>query len=127
MDNELFELCKEAYRRTQWAGIPAEQWFGFKAGTLETPVILGHTPSYTSDYLLEKLPKELENHFLVLEICNAHNELEWTADYYNHRYFTYLVSYEPSKADVTHGNTPLKAILNLVIALDEAGQLKGDK
>ena len=116
---ELFELCKEVYRRTKWDDTDSQT---DGVGVINSKLkYLGAVPLYTSDYLLEKLPKEIDEHFLRVEICNAHKHLEWMADYYNHRYSTYLISGEPNKADTIHGSTPLKALLKLVIALDGSG------
>lgn len=101
MDNELFELCKEVYELTKWE---------------TNSMFIDNTPRYTSDYLLEKLPPTIKNEFdgdddyLMLYKKSG----TWYADY--------IGQFLRCKDD-----TPLKALLKLVIALDEAGQLKGDK
>ena len=96
--SELFELCKEVYKRTGW----------------ETDELLSHrglvrVPLYTSDYLLEKL-EEASTEYNVQVYYSVVNKY-WKALWVNYG--------SPSIA-----NTPLKALLKLTIALSEAGELK---
>lgn len=68
-DLELFELCKEVYKMTGWQ-IDNPSFFGlqYSGSPYETDVHITTDPSadfksplYTSDYLLEKLPKRVNN------------------------------------------------------------------
>ena len=112
--SELFELCKEVYRRHQfWAG--TDMIFGKEVGrdwrimplTLRIPKH-NRIPLYTSDYLLEKL----------LPITSIQLKRKASGDI---RLF-----YFPEKPDyATYDyDTPLKCLLALTIALSEAGELK---
>ncbi|RAN77980.1 hypothetical protein B5P43_18285 [Bacillus sp. SRB_336] len=114
MDQELFELCKEVYERTGWNEM---KFFHSKYGLLyitQLPSITDgddeFTPSYTSDYLLEKLPEIVttrgSSDFLHLK--KSHGEY--------HAYYSF-------KRRNPTSDTPLKALLKLVIALDDAGEL----
>jgi hypothetical protein len=104
-DTELFELCKEVVQRTEWGGTD----YFYCSGNLthrsqmddddfEGEVI----PLYTSDYLLPLIPRGGG---------------------------VIRTSYRrKSQAFIAHGggnnayaDTPLKALLKLVIALDDAG------
>jgi len=94
MDNELHELCEEVYELTEWG---------------DNALQLGHTPNhedifplYTSDYLLEKLPNGVA-------VSNA-----------NGRWGAWVVLQED---DLEEADTPLKALLKLVLALEKAGEL----
>lgn len=113
--DELFELCKQVYDATGWTP-PRKS----ERGTWK---IL-----YTSDYLLEKLPKFLERETRHGRITGSGESIdmrlqlrevgyEWEADYYHEESYTQ-----------EYGNilttTPLKALLKLTLALNEAGELK---
>ena len=117
MDNELFELCKEVYKRTSWQGIQTTftlQWqeqhgLGDDAYlTWAAKLIHGNTPLYVTDYLLDKLPegimlqKEGNGYWSVM----TNDQAEGTS------------WYEAS------AKSPLKALLKLTVALHEAGELK---
>ena len=108
-DNELFELCKEVKRVTDWGE-------GFDDDAIGTP------PLYTSDYLLEKLPEyvieydsyheqDISNYLCVMKVPDG-----------------YVACYDglslAHKVKVQRTDTPLKALLKLTIALSEAGELK---
>lgn len=105
MDTELFELCKSVFEKTGWdddkllpKGIPAH---------------LGYCPLYTSDYLLEKLPKRIEKAGGVYWITISPMD----------RQGTWGVSYEsnPDEENMlfNFADTPLKALLKLTIELAE--------
>ena len=111
--SELFELCKEVYRRHQfWAG--TDMIFGKEVGrdwrimplTLRIPKH-NRIPLYTSDYLLEKLPETYNKQELMLWRSGVSS---WRAGY--------------SPIESYRDDTPLKALLKLTIALSEAGELK---
>ena len=95
MDNELFELCKEVYEKTGWR----EPSFG------------GLIPTYTSDYLLEKLQGVYGWSDFSLTSDPAESGVVWQSLYYTYDGMDYKY-----KSD-----TPLKALLKLVIALNDAG------
>lgn len=99
MDNELYELCKEVYKRTGGWGIEEKALTDHKLWHPEYSI-----PIYTSDYLLEKLPNTVE---LKKRDDGSYSGLM------------------PSIVGrLTLADTPLKALLKLTIALSEAGELK---
>ncbi len=129
---ELFELCKQVYEATGWE---TPDWWGKSAYSGEYRVVpdkqyevkvfadegdagrfYDHLPHYTSDYLLEKLPKKYNNGILLLAITNS---TQWGAEYYS-----FYPPERGAKTDVYISDTPLKALLKLTIALSEAGELK---
>lgn len=133
MDEELFGLCKEVNTRLGW-GVPKTDKimdYYFKDGIngweiVEFPVFSSAGilnvmnkrgaayPIYTSDYLLEKLPRNINE---------ATNELlvsRW-ASRWRACYMPINLGHFPEQR--TEADTPLKALLMLVIALDDAGQL----
>lgn len=108
MDKELFELCKKVYKRFGW-----DEGYKYFYGT--TPYahntkhsLLDNTPLYTSDYLLERLPLRSKRIEDTAMLGRATNNNGWSIIY---RDMAYLA------------DTPLKALLKLIIALDDAGQL----
>lgn len=115
--SELYELCKEVYKKTDWKPTESRWWIINEYGerTLNySPAIHNPTvPLYTSDYLLEKLPPTVKNSFdgdddyLIL----YKKSKRWYADY--------MGQFIRCESD-----TPLKALLKLTIALSEAGELK---
>lgn len=117
MDEELFELCKEVETRTSWEDTTSAYLWVEAHDTYEldngNPLAFGHPPipAYTSDYLLEKLhsKKGLAVTKYVEGGWNAHCERKMHGN-------AKWVDYYEGIAD-----TPLKALLKLVIALDDAG------
>lgn len=122
-DTELFNLCKQVYEATGWAmdkapmfhnvagGLAVISWEDYYSGKY-TSVPPYPIPLYTSDYLLEKLPRTVkdvmhEDAYLMLYPKGK----VWNADY--------IGMFMEAK-----GDTPLKALLKLTIALSEAGELK---
>lgn len=133
-DAELFELCKQVYEATGW-----ENNIGYRSTILKDSVMydkifprpnehrLNHEdkdigtydecPLYTSDYLLEKLPKEywLDNFTKVNLFMDSTGHAGGYMYYYSkvggviHRY--------------GEGDTPIKALLKLTLALKEAGEI----
>ncbi|BAH33185.1 hypothetical protein [Rhodococcus erythropolis] len=115
MDKELFELCKEVYERFGW-----DEGYKYFYGT--TPHVydtkhslLDNTPLYTSDYLLEKL------HGILFKRRRKVISIIFEED------GTYSIDaddiYKGPRLNIENGHTPLKALLKLVIALDDAGHL----
>lgn len=145
IDNELFELCKEVYDRFPewndadfWYSENGEnklyypEWVRKKDPRRNQPKYLTANglpdmknnfanwdiPLYTSDYLLEKLPKfspfAKDAYLTVMEKQTPKDKREdfyWTAGY-----FSGLGWGHTGQSD-----TPLKSLLRLVIALDDAG------
>lgn len=111
MDNELFELCKEVYERTDWDNrleryyVNDNMTIGLMYDAEILPPDTKICPLYTSDHLLEKLPPCL---------------LRKRADgWYVAQWITETVVEAEAKED-----TPLKALLKLVLALDDASELR---
>jgi hypothetical protein len=118
MDTELFELCKEVYERTGW--IVSEypnDWYMHQL--VEGRAAMQRScPLYTSDYLLEKLPKELHKDGIIYYLnLSAKYGDEFKSNYISPSGYLYLFL-EPES------DTSLKTLLNLVIALDDAKELK---
>jgi len=129
---ELFELCRKVYDRTAWDN--GDQWFLTNVNEPERvigkarPRIFANdsdysngyrtdVPLYTSDYLLGKLPQFLDNsdddrRLTVQPLTN----MKWCASYDN------VDAIQDSTLD-SFADTPLKALLKLTIALDDAGEL----
>lgn len=111
-DTELFELCKEVYKLSDYDWTDVPQYFTQTGLTIVPDTNLDAiTPLYTSDYLLEKLPKTIGKkpfhpEWLRLEPIT---DDQWAA------------SYGDSGKNDEWSDTPLKALLKLVIALDDAG------
>ncbi len=116
--SELFELCKEVYKRTEWEDVRdfyhENDTFDEETQTFKRNGIFSiverkradyNTPLYTSDYLLEKLPQPLtlrKKSYSFEASIRKGNRVYPSAD----------------------ADTPLKALLKLTIALSEAGELK---
>lgn len=113
-DTELKELCIEVYKRTGWVGGEVIR-DNPKMSSYNDANILGYF--YTTDYLLNKLPKHLNNgesNWLDLSVDSG---IEWTAMY------EYAKSEYEGQSHMCIDITPLKALLKLTIALDDAGEL----
>ena len=141
-DKELFELCKKCYEATGWEcngdqylrkghyfdnegneyqpGEPYLVWFASKYDRDFPEEWL--CPLYTSDYLLDKLPRTVKFYgdpssmsgsgysYLSIERPVTSN---WCASY----------RYEGYPIHCGFGDTPLEALLKLTIALHEEGIL----
>ena len=96
--SELFDLCKKVYELTGWSDETLEKM----ALSMADSELHTECPLYTSDYLLEKLPR--------YEIVD--NGVMATASFY-----------DSDKDAWYYGDdrTALKALLKLVIALEKAG------
>jgi hypothetical protein len=128
-DNELFELCKQVYEKTGWKepknlqlyrpmtvhkNDSNQEWeIVHNIWSDDTPFDeYDYIPLYTSDYLLEKLPPKITGfyqYFSLKRLAGAYETPPWTATY--------------GKGMKFYADTPLKALLLLTLALDEAGQL----
>lgn len=110
---ELIELCKEVYKRTGWEDKQLK-WL-IKGIVTNNPYGEKVSPAYTSDYLLEKLPKELHKDGMIYYLAlSAKYGDEFKANYVTPTGHLYLFL-EPEE------DTPLETLLELVIALDDAG------
>lgn len=114
-DPELFELCKEVYKRTGWeTGQPGYYRENEVVGTssegsfLKTATNRETLPLYSSDYLLEKLPFPTEL---------GRDSFAWIGKWEQG------AGSAPKRQVWERANTPLKALLKLVIALHEAGDV----
>lgn len=131
MDNELFELCKEVYKRTEWEDTdyvwalkPYSSDDDYEIKSWES-ILKSHNgyflaktckPLYTSDYLLEKLPRDLVTEDDHTYLCVNVSLLDKWAAYYGD-------AAGNKGTEVQRADTPLKALLKLAIALDDAGEL----
>ena len=132
--SELFELCKKVYELTGWKDTDCV-WYS-NGGEVHDKRSVWHrgdvfdkdanVPLYTSDYLLEKLPKDVmlrrtseserkdkswvDGEWLA---SNSYGQSAWADDGGNAPNLKELCS-----------DTPLLALLKLTIALSEAGELK---
>lgn len=113
-DKECFELCKEVYRRTGWKDTYSRLNDGNHTVRNEgNEVLLGtkEAPLYTSDYLLEKLPFHI--------YLQHHGDNTWRAAQLQPTELR--TDFNAYQSVNSSGDTPLKALLKLVIALDDAG------
>lgn len=128
MDEELFELCKEVYERTGWEHIDLKFWLRYNYPESEYEYKLEEVddlkrvgkldvPLYTSDYLLEKLPRsnDLFDEPCILAVTQ-YDSSQWQASYIGYTSDNLMQPHISEIAD-----TPLKALLKLTIALSEAG------
>lgn len=133
MDNELFELCREVYKRfPEWNNTkeivrkyslkeesqvmwrpPEGMDLLITAGSIEW-----EHPLYTSDYLLEKLPG-----YLTRKQDDEVGDLRMIKTGSTDGSYTYFYEFGVPEYR-SYSDTPLKALLKLTIALHEAGELK---
>lgn len=118
IDNELFELCKEVYERTDWDDSDLSFYHNTVASTVPPNYEIVENREYhhveallyTSDYLLEKLPAKVNGVKLWMsKDPDSDNYFAWYWDGYEHSEYG------------VHSDTLLKALIKLVIALDDAG------
>ena len=133
--NELFELCKQAYEATGWKytigrfhddgsydGYVGHKGVAYTPNPQDAEWLPKDIPLYTSDYLLEKLPRAVKFYgdpasmsgsgysYLSIERPVASN---WCASY----------RYEGYPIHCGFGDTPLEALLRLTLKLHEEGLL----
>ena len=123
--SELYELCRKVYELTEWQGDFLSNW-GWVQAHGEYEVDNGCTdglpPLYTSDYLLEKLPRFIIKPVNVpcwLTVSTAPT-ISGSPDAMSG------ASYVDGFGRGVHtcrADTPLKALLKLCLALKEAGEL----
>lgn len=114
MDNKLFELCKSVYEKTGWK---TGQWYENNVWEGNEKLVSTERtyPLYTSDYILEKLPKETRF---------GTPQLIWYARHWEACYTDAFDSLWNQELKSHAADTPLKALLKLTLALHEAGELK---
>ena len=119
--SELYELCKEVYELTGWIGTLQVIWND--QVTVVEPYVerwaqeekyANYAPLYTSDYLLEKLPR-----YIYLQ--QSADGKSWGASQLQP---TELRTAENAYQSInTSAVTPLKALLKLTLKLHEKGLL----
>ena len=138
MDTELFELCKEVYKRTEWDKTETDDGYDWnqryvfedypengRRGTVSRDDAAAYhqhkhfvvAPLYTSDYLLEKLPAKVRS--MNIEIIKRHDDT-WYAGY------SYGHDVDDDNAEIfihAEASTLLYTSLKLTIALDDAKEL----
>ena len=108
--SELYELCREVYRLFPfWAGTDMiygkEQDGDWKIMPLTLSIPKrNRIPLYSSDYLLEKLPPTSVARGVAFSVATR-------------------IAATSEQLIGAEGDTPLKALLKLTIALSEAGEL----
>lgn len=139
-DLELFELCKEVYKRTGWkTGHSYYQTHGGPNDTLHGwRVIEGWTdeypfhydgsrggaemdiacPSYASDYLLEKLPPVIQDPY---DKVFKHLLMWVNGDKSTHAGYVEPYAHDDKVAFAQKSDEMRKTLLKLVLALDDAG------
>lgn len=115
-ENEVFELCKQVYEATGWKQSPnISQLYEYWDDYDELCVISiedaddALVPAYTSDYLLDKLPKFIDDRRLTLQPVIGNR---WDASYD-------LINEADDSIYDSFAKTPLKALLKLSIELHE--------
>ena len=117
MNQELFELCASVYKFTGWKT-------GRHIWSPKRPLVCKGDdfmdgmsfPLYTSDYLLEKLPVHVDKE-------RAKHLYQYVETFYPYTKREYMVGYEKSEFS-EYADTPLKALLKLVVTLHESGKLE---
>lgn len=131
---ELYELCKEVYKRTGWdnthsiilemvtPGVKGSRrvrdWHNngdFVIGEQD-----GAYPLYTSDYLLEKLPPVVQDSY---DKKFRHIQMWINGDGEARACYVEPYDKEFRGAYTAESDSMLKALLKLTIALSEAGEL----
>jgi hypothetical protein len=120
-NDELRELCAKVYEVTIWDDDSLRHWLGdeifdrrlFQSDTDDEHPESSYCPLYTSDYILVNLPNGIKGNYI--NIFNAGIN-SWYALYGRTTTAKDTGLYGES-------STPLKALLKLTIALDNAGEL----
>lgn len=122
-DTELFELCKGVYEATKWTDTTQYLWVddSFHSTHPEWDSIetASHNmsgkgiPLYTSDYLLEKLPKAIKR-YSRFELTPTMANTRWSAGYW---------SIDRLNSQSAVSDTPLKSLLKLTLELHKKGLL----
>ena len=133
MDEELHQLCKEVYKRfPEWVGtvqficnneIFSEGEYEDYGMSFNFDPDKGHTPLYTSDYLLEKLPPVVQDSY---DKKFRHIQMWINGD--GEAIACYVEPYDKEfrGAYTAESDSMLKALLKLTVALSEAGELDNE-
>jgi len=121
MEDELFELCKQVY---EVIGLDNDGNLNAirSDGSIyeKDPAWLSsknYAPLYTSDYLLEKLPKTFDDYYI--DVSWSNNKYGWWAEYFTNDY----TPNRPMSKYRCNANTTLKALLKLTLKLHKEGIL----
>lgn len=129
MDNELYNLCKQVYEATGWFEVSdfyvksltkkdafknviweVERYSDYAEYMTKEKFSQSNTiPLYTSDYLLKKLPRQIEA--IPLNLWAA-GRLDWRAEYDGTGQFEGV-----NECITAISDTPLKALLKLTLIL----------
>ena len=124
--SELFELCRDVYERTGWYEVDkfwhslvshdTKRWSEYKLQDYRPSDLFGMriVPLYTSDYLLEKLPR-----YIYLQ-QSADGKWWWASQLQPTELRTAENAYQSIN---TSAGTPLRALLLLTLKLHEEGLL----
>lgn len=124
--DELFNLCKEVYEKTGW-GNPhdGQDWYIDDViwdSTWQSDYERGgeewQAPSYSIEYILDRLP----DHIVVNGRKQGLRMIRRVSDTGKPDYLRYSFRY--GKMYEAEADSPLIALLHLVIGLHEAGELK---
>lgn len=135
-DNELYNLSMEVRRRTSWidtretvAQDPGNPPYRRVVNTIEFLKSYGinygfDVPVYTIEYILAKIPRHIvKKRIYHLTIMNGNDRDDnWIADYFSLTADDWLFAGIKEAKD-TESDSVLKALLKLVIALHDLGQL----
>lgn len=137
MDEELHQLCKEVYEKTNWEtpdwfdldsedGKPEEYLLTYEDVTIgQGGEIKPKTcPYYTSDYLLEKLPPVVQDSY---DKKFRHIQMWINGDGEARACYVEPYDKEFRGAYAAKSDSMLKALLKLTIALSGAGELENDQ
>jgi hypothetical protein len=132
-DKELFELCQQVYEETGWDDKSLinsykqlikhnttswNNWFFADYNNHVNDFSERSIPLYTLEYLLEKLPPEIDGKLLV--ITNGDKPHTGYAERDNYGNYTLDESFYEN---AQYSDTTLKALLKLTLVLSERGEL----
>lgn len=140
MGQDLFNLCKEVYELTEWGlSVTGRRIISYRSslefydvadGSVIDRPYIDSIPLYTSDYLLSKLPQFLtiEGYDCRLEVSPAGYGRKYSRNYTPKRphvapWCATYIDKNQTPIRLKSGETPLKALLQLVVALKEAKAL----
>lgn len=135
--DELFELCKEVYKRTGWNNQellggwiqdlfdgPENRGTFTTRDQIETILFKLICPLYTADYLLEKLSSDYSIEATVTYV--SHNTQDALYRYMIDKLGKFVAfTLDMPMGKYPFGDKPVIPLLKLTIALSEAGELNG--
>ena len=121
MDNELKSLCEEVYEKLHWQVTEWVYCHGRRvlaaAIKFDTSDMHPHIPEYTSDYLFEQIERRIGKD-KVLHVYSM-----FDVDTYEKYCKANVGTPGTIEIQTDRTDTPRKALLKLVLALHEAGEL----